>query len=148
PFDSVAAGDLVVAHLCEPPPLASSRVPELPAVIDEILQRCLQKSPAARFQSMTELARTVSSAERALRDWNPVVTSSDSSERSVPVPAPEREGSTFSGPTTLHDLSGQVSTAVRVLPHRRRSKPRWSAGWIAATVSIVGVVAFLVLRSG
>ena len=56
PFGSGAPGELVAAHLREVPPLVSSRVPGLPGVVDQILQRCLEKSPADRFQSMTELA--------------------------------------------------------------------------------------------
>ena len=64
PFHGMGSGDLIAAHLREAPPLASSRVPELPAVIDQILQKCLRKAPAERFQSMTELVRVLSSAEQ------------------------------------------------------------------------------------
>ncbi len=57
PFDGMGSGDLIAAHLREAPPLASSRIPELPAIIDQILQKCLRKAPAERFQSMSELVR-------------------------------------------------------------------------------------------
>jgi len=67
PFDGTSAGELVAAHLCEEPPLASSRVPALPAVLDRILQRCLCKSADERFASIAELAGALDAAERSLR---------------------------------------------------------------------------------
>ncbi|HEX7843456.1 MAG TPA: serine/threonine-protein kinase [Kofleriaceae bacterium] len=145
PFDGMPSGDLVVAHLREQPPLASSRVSELPAVVDEILQKCLQKSPAERFQSMAELARALGSAGHALYGWSSVVSSSDSPDRAVLTSAPGWEGS---GPTTLHDASGQASTSMQVLPHPRRRSSRRSAGFVAATVAIVAAMALVELRGG
>jgi hypothetical protein len=59
PFVGAAPGDLIVAHLFEPPPRASRYVPELPADINAVLLRCLAKSPADRFASMTELQETI-----------------------------------------------------------------------------------------
>jgi tRNA A-37 threonylcarbamoyl transferase component Bud32 len=66
PFDGTSAGELVAAHLCEEPPLASSRVPALPAAIDRILQRCLCKAADERFSSIAELAGALDAAERSL----------------------------------------------------------------------------------
>jgi serine/threonine protein kinase len=59
PFVADAPGDLIVAHVYEPPPRASQCVPDLPADIDAMLLRCLAKSPADRFASMTELQETI-----------------------------------------------------------------------------------------
>jgi serine/threonine-protein kinase len=67
PFDGTSAGDLIAAHLCEPPPLASSRVAALPGVIEHILQRCLCKSAGERFASIAELIRALDAAEQSLR---------------------------------------------------------------------------------
>jgi eukaryotic-like serine/threonine-protein kinase len=66
PFGRGAPGELVVAHLREPAPLASSLVPGVPAIVDDILQRCLKKSPDERFQSMTNLAHAIGVAEQML----------------------------------------------------------------------------------
>ena len=66
PFGRRSPRDLVMTHLREPPPLASSIAPEVPAIVDDILQRCLKKSPEDRFQSMTELGHAISAAEQAL----------------------------------------------------------------------------------
>jgi serine/threonine protein kinase len=59
PFVAEAPGDLIVAHLYEPPPRATRYVRELPADIDALLLRCLAKSPADRFASMTELQEAI-----------------------------------------------------------------------------------------
>jgi|HubBroStandDraft_6_1064221.scaffolds.fasta_scaffold12336_3 serine/threonine protein kinase len=66
PFDSQGSGEVIAMHLREAPPFAAAHVPELPDMIDLILQRCLQKDPAARFQSMTELAQALGQAELML----------------------------------------------------------------------------------
>jgi serine/threonine protein kinase len=67
PFDGTSAAELIALHLCAPPPLASSRVPALPGVIDRILQRCLCKSADQRFASIAELTQALDAAEQALR---------------------------------------------------------------------------------
>ncbi len=66
PFRGAGSGDLIAAHLREPAPFAAAFVPELPDMIDMILQRCLQKDPARRYQSMRELADALAEAERVL----------------------------------------------------------------------------------
>jgi serine/threonine protein kinase len=66
PFQAEGCGDLIVMHLREKPPLAASRVPGLPPVIDEILQRCLAKAPDQRYASMHDLGDALLEAERAI----------------------------------------------------------------------------------
>ncbi|NVB77055.1 MAG: protein kinase [Kofleriaceae bacterium] len=66
PFDGSGSGELIVAHMTEAPPLAASRVPGMPPVIDQIIQRCLAKEAAQRFQSMAELAQTLGLAEQSI----------------------------------------------------------------------------------
>src|SRR5258706_6009325 len=60
------SGDVIASHLREPPPFAAALVPDLPDMIDLILQRCLKKDPAQRFQSMMELADALGQAEQML----------------------------------------------------------------------------------
>jgi eukaryotic-like serine/threonine-protein kinase len=92
PFHSMGSGDLIAAHLREAPPLASSRVPALPALIDQILQKCLRKAPAARFQSMNELVQVLGSAEQTPSGSSVAVNVVDRSAAFVPseqTPLPE-----------------------------------------------------------
>jgi serine/threonine-protein kinase len=63
PFPLAASGELIVAHLQEPPPAASARVLGLPPAVDAILARCLAKEPDDRYQTMAELAQALASVE-------------------------------------------------------------------------------------
>jgi serine/threonine protein kinase len=62
PFEHDAPGDFIVSHMQKEPPLASSLVPALPAMVDDILMRCLAKSPADRFQTMGDLQTALGTA--------------------------------------------------------------------------------------
>jgi serine/threonine-protein kinase len=55
PFDAEGPGDLLAMHLREAPPLPSDLV-EIPPHVEEVLMRCLEKTPEHRFSSMQELA--------------------------------------------------------------------------------------------
>ncbi len=59
PFEHDAPGDFIVSHMREQPPTPSALVPALPPMVDELLLRCLAKSPDDRFQSMGELANAI-----------------------------------------------------------------------------------------
>jgi serine/threonine protein kinase len=55
PFEHDAPGDFIVSHMQSPAPAPSEFVSDLPPMVDELLSRCLAKSPADRFQTMGEL---------------------------------------------------------------------------------------------
>jgi serine/threonine-protein kinase len=50
PFDYEYPGDLLIKHVTEPPIRPSLRRPGLPAPIEELVLRCLEKSPDHRFR--------------------------------------------------------------------------------------------------
>jgi eukaryotic-like serine/threonine-protein kinase len=54
PFDKSNFGDLLAAHLHEPPPRPSAKVSTLPPWIDEVVLRLLAKVREERFQSTEE----------------------------------------------------------------------------------------------
>jgi serine/threonine-protein kinase len=62
PFEAEASGDLIVAHLREPPPRIATRVPGIPDFVELIAQRCLAKSPADRFASTPDLIAALTAA--------------------------------------------------------------------------------------
>jgi Protein kinase domain len=47
------------AHVSEPPPLASSVTPAVPATFDQVIVRAMEKRPDDRFQSAAELGRAI-----------------------------------------------------------------------------------------
>ena len=56
PFHRPSQIEVMTAILREEPPELLRLSPQLPAALDRIVQRCLEKSPADRFQSATDLA--------------------------------------------------------------------------------------------
>jgi serine/threonine-protein kinase len=59
PFTAEGSGDLIVKHLIEAPPRPSAGSPGVPPEVDDLILRCLAKSPAERFASGTELAAAI-----------------------------------------------------------------------------------------
>ena len=59
PFEREAPGDLIVAHMRDAPRAAERFVAGLPPELDELVLRCLAKSPADRFASMIVLQAAI-----------------------------------------------------------------------------------------
>ena len=62
PFEREGFRALLAAHMFDPPPRASARVPAIPAWLDELIARMLAKQAADRPQSMPEIADALSAA--------------------------------------------------------------------------------------
>ncbi|MCB9556360.1 MAG: protein kinase [Deltaproteobacteria bacterium] len=56
PFYAESAFDIMMAHVQTPPPAPRSLVPQVPARLEQIILRALQKRPEDRFQSAAEMA--------------------------------------------------------------------------------------------
>ena len=56
PFDDPSVPSLLVKHMAEPPRPPSELRPEVPAAIESIVLRLLEKDPARRFQSAEDLS--------------------------------------------------------------------------------------------
>jgi eukaryotic-like serine/threonine-protein kinase len=61
PFPLSAPGDILVAHIAQPPPVLSSLVPETPPEIALMVGQMLAKDPAARIASMAAVVATLES---------------------------------------------------------------------------------------
>jgi serine/threonine protein kinase len=161
PFHGPGAGDLIAAHLREPPPFAASRVPGLPGAIEGILQRCLTKSPDGRFQSMAELGHEIAAVEHALLASDAVIPAARPPDPTgwpaAPVvgalnampgpgmsatPASVWAGVNLSNPTTLRDGSGEASGRMRTFTASPLGRRR-VVGLITAAVLVVGAVAIV-----
>jgi serine/threonine protein kinase len=55
PFVRPGAGEVMIAHVIEPPPTLSSLVPEVDPKLEALVSQMLEKDPAARPQTMTEV---------------------------------------------------------------------------------------------
>jgi eukaryotic-like serine/threonine-protein kinase len=56
PFETEALGLLLAQHIKDPPPPLLERRPELSPAVAQVVHRCLEKDPAARFDSAQALA--------------------------------------------------------------------------------------------
>jgi serine/threonine-protein kinase len=126
PFTGPSTGDLIVSHMRDPAPYASSRVPELQGPIDHVLQRTMCKAPADRHRSMQELASELAAIERSLPGLPP------SAATTIAV------GAARALPTTLSGATGQP--IARPAPPSSRA-----ARIVAAVVGLVAVVVAVVV---
>ena len=55
PFDGESNVSIAVKHLQENPPLASSMMQGIPQGLDAIINKCMQKAPERRYQTMRQL---------------------------------------------------------------------------------------------
>src|SRR5262249_55195451 len=55
PFMSRTVGQLLLAHLNEPPPLLHERRADVPADLAAVVGRCLEKEPRGRYQSAEDV---------------------------------------------------------------------------------------------
>lgn len=152
PFNGVASGELIASHLCELPPLASSRRSELPGIVDQILEQCLRKSPAERFQSMTELVQALGFAEQTLTaapapDPSASLVPSASTLRRGAMPVLASEEPNAVRPLGM-SLSGTSSSAGMATPAGRPRRRGWIASLVVGTIVFGSGLAFMVLRGG
>ena len=136
PFLAAAAGDLIVSHLREDPPVPSTLRDDLPLIVDELVARCLAKSADDRYQTMTDLVRAIASAlgENLSIDTIPPLVA-----RETPVP----ESPSPALPVTVADTTIGGSTGETF--SRARS---WRGGWIAAALAlaVLGGIAYVATR--
>jgi eukaryotic-like serine/threonine-protein kinase len=105
PFDGRNVTQLLLAHLREQPPRPSALAPVDP-VLERAILRALEKDPAARFQSMDELAAALAAApfERARRAAPAHAIAPTATLTPVPAAAP----AATRAPSPLAALSAEV----------------------------------------
>jgi serine/threonine-protein kinase len=127
PFDLPGVGAIISAHLREPAPRPSARMPQLPPGIDELVLRCLVKAPDERFATMLELQQACDAILALItrRSAQNLVMPSSSVPLPIAIPTPVVTPSTppEAGRTTLSTSAGQPLGGI---PRRRLGL------WIAA----------------
>jgi eukaryotic-like serine/threonine-protein kinase len=128
---------LLVKHLNDPPPTPSSQQPNIPASVDQLVLRLLQKHPAQRYRDAYHL---VEALQQLLDELPPVsrVRSGlheavpDTADGDVLVPGPNEEESLH---RTIELYRALVNDA-----HPRGSQPSWLPQAIAYLESTVNEV--------
>jgi serine/threonine-protein kinase len=162
PFVRRGAAEVIVAHLNEKAPRASSLEPSVPPALDELVAQMLAKDPESRPQSMTDVAARL--AEPAAGHVATMLLPSAGSE---PVAAPQKSATPAPGvpvpvaraaeasetrlferaaSTTLRSSAAEVAAATDVVSRSAR-RPPWAAIGAAAVV-VIAAVGFVVLRAG
>jgi serine/threonine-protein kinase len=113
PFDDEAYPMLVLKICTEPAPSAALFRKDLPAALVHVIDKCLQKSPADRFQSCEEL-------KRALAPFRAVIDAPDM-DASAPSTSTFTASAIVARPAAQTDLSGgdggmHIGNAATVLP--------------------------------
>ncbi len=137
PFEAEGAGDLIAAHLREPPPRPSAYAAAIGPDLDELVVRCLQKRPPDRFQTMDAVIAAIAAVPPAAAAGEPVAVTAEP-EPNVPDHAATLTTGPPPQPTTVASRAGQVAR-----PAGRRSRPVA----LALLLAVVTVTAYLALRS-
>jgi serine/threonine-protein kinase len=148
PFLSQGMGELIVAHLREPAPAPSSRVPGLPRELDALVARCLAKRPEDRFASMHDLAQAMAAIEAQLLGipaFPAYVGSPTPPPSAAPIIARAPAATLGHAPTAVALASPAPVPRAPARPVRRRGLA--IAGAIGAAV-IGAIVALIVGGSG
>jgi serine/threonine-protein kinase len=120
PFDFEGVGEIISAHLREPP-----KPPGVTPAIDELVLRCLAKAPEQRFQSMAELQAACEAQLARL---------TGAGAQTIAI----ADGLAKSSPTTFSRAAGEALAR----PKRR------SIAWLGVGVAIAaGIAIFVATRS-
>lgn len=149
PFDAEGVGELMMKHICEPPPRLRALRPQVPLAVDALVNKALAKMPADRFASMADFAATLAEAG-ATRIQPPRDSRLSSLTPYPPSFRPHVSASTPVPPTTgqaeqTNSASAAADTAVSVVSPANRLKhvvPTWLAGG-SAIVALAATIALL-----
>jgi len=96
PFVRQGSGEIIVAHVVEPPPRLSSVVPDVSPTLEALVAQMLEKDPSARPQSMVEISERLTTMPmgRPVNPLNPLMISTAIMGYSVdgPVAQPSHGG--------------------------------------------------------
>ena len=142
--------ELIFSHCKEPPPPFNSLRPYLPvpAEIEAVVMRCLEKDPARRFQSMDELLEAMRTAHMAAgghsgvfkRPAGTTTTGPHASPLFAAVNPPDTNSSTLA-----LDISVEVPEAVA---RARRRRMMGTALMVLLALGVGGGGAFFMMRPG
>jgi eukaryotic-like serine/threonine-protein kinase len=106
PFVSKGWGDLLMMHMTQAPVPPSVHLPGLPAALEAVILKALEKKPELRHASMAEFARALAAATAAPRgSLGPPITLESFVERNTrPGPAPAQTAFGFSHPSAVTHL--------------------------------------------
>jgi serine/threonine protein kinase len=130
-----------------PPSLAKT---DLPKDLDEILSRCMAKTPASRYNTCEELAADLA----AVRDGKPIAPRlSPPADRTTtyPLPKPTRSSATAPQPAKVEDSDPEAKTRVSISAAKQfRKQPAPPRKFRPARILVgaAGIALLLVVAAG
>jgi len=141
PFDAESDYEIMRLHAEGPMPRAAAVRPDVPAAVDEIIQRACAKDRAQRFQSCDELVAALDQVTHHATSAPPRAATAPAMPIYV-APPPMPQAAPQHAPPMPHYPTAPITAQGAALP----SEPqRASGGWIAAAVGIGLVVGVGVL---
>jgi serine/threonine-protein kinase len=138
PFEGEGAGDAIISHVRDLPPVPSSLAPGLSHGIDSVILRCLEKEPARRYQAMDELARALDGVDADPRG-RAATTGAGGGGRPGTLGALAASAAP-SQITTISDAPGEVAPGKRAARRRR---------WVSLALGAgAGLVVAVVIAAG
>ena len=149
PFRAHSLGQLIAAHMFEPPPAPTSIVRSIPADLETVILRALAKEASDRQASMAELSAELSACDAAPTGTAPAVWTSPPIARATGLEPTMASGvglagAAVSASTTLGESSGQLAMTPVAASHMRPAgkRRRWWIGTVVATTLVGGGVVF------
>lgn len=136
PFDADSSVAVAMRHIHDPPPKPSDVMPDLPAAIDDLVVRALQKDPTRRYSGAGAFAT-------AFTDWRSFASSgSGDRPRVASLLAPSSRSRTALAPavTPPSRNSDPMPQQVAGLDAARASRPSEQSDGIGCSTWIVGVL--------
>ena len=146
PFDADTPMGVAVAHINQPVPSLLERQPDLPPAFESIIRKALDKDPAKRFQTASELAQAISTADRGLANATIIEQSAGTMIEPAFSRALESYSSSTPPPTPPQPASaaGAYSSPVPARPVAKKSalpKLLGAGGLVILTLCLcVGVI--------
>ncbi len=149
PFDGVTMGEVLVKQVTQAPPAPRGINAAIPPSVEQIILRCLAKTPDARFGSMEELRGWLLHPDAYLSSSPPVMPSapvpaSRQSRTIAVVQPPQEQNQTIPGGVhaPVHQPVVPKNHTMRIdTPSGYRPRKRWPV--IVAVASITAVVALI-----
>jgi eukaryotic-like serine/threonine-protein kinase len=148
PFDGETLPQVCARVMSEPPPPLHERAPGLPPAVYDVVSRCLQKLPAARFQSIAELAHALEpiASGRARQSVERISRVLGVKHSPAPTVVQTPVAATTADPV-FHPPSTQANWGdTQPKPVVRRS-PAPLLGGLLAGLAIAGGAAYFVIRA-
>jgi eukaryotic-like serine/threonine-protein kinase len=144
PFVAEGHGELIVMHITAPAPLLSSRAQHVPASLDALVAKCLEKDREQRYANGTELAKAIGMLMSSVSQTGMTGSMSATGE-----PLPVHQQITAPSPDVKQDTTLGGAVGSRSVLTTTDGKPKKLVlGAILGVAAAAGALAVFVITSG